>query len=61
MSARCLHRILISALYSFRSRGLGAVIGVARQNGRGPVNLFQKHDANHLVRPGRGAERDAAA
>ena len=33
------------------------MIGVARQNGRGPINLFQKHDANHLVRPGRGAER----
>src|SRR5437764_2113035 len=37
----------------------GAVIGMARQNGRGPIDLFQKHDANHLVRPGRGAERYA--
>ncbi len=33
------------------------MVGMTRQNGRGPVNLFQKHDANHLVRPGRGAER----
>src|SRR5205085_6216770 len=23
----------------------------------GPVNLFQKHDADHLMRPGGGAER----
>src|ERR1700733_673379 len=30
-------------------RASGAVIGVPRQNGRGPVNLFEKHDANHLV------------
>src|SRR6266700_2755141 len=37
----------------------GAVIGMARHNGRGPIKLFQKHDANHLVRPGRGAEGDA--
>src|SRR5437016_7443142 len=37
----------------------GAVIRMARQNGRGPIKLFQKHDANHLVRPGRGAECDA--
>src|SRR5438034_1236210 len=43
----------------FRWRGSNAVIGVARQYGRGPVNLFQKHDARHLVRPGSGAERDA--
>ena len=32
---------------------------MARQNGRGPINLFQKHDANHLMRPGRRAERNA--
>jgi hypothetical protein len=32
---------------------------VAGQNGRGPVNLFQKHDADHLMRPGRRAERNA--
>jgi hypothetical protein len=37
----------------------GAVIGVPSQNGRGPIKLFQKHDANHLVRPGRGAERQS--
>src|SRR5260370_42369605 len=30
---------------------------VAGQNGRGAVNLFQKHDAYDLMRPGRGAER----
>src|SRR6202035_1830388 len=36
-----------------------AMVGVTRQDGRGPVNLFQKHDANHLVRPGRGTERHA--
>jgi hypothetical protein len=35
---------------------LGAVIGVTGQNGRGPVDLFQQHDADKLVRPGRGAE-----
>src|SRR5882724_12758427 len=34
-----------------------AVIWVTRQNGRGPIKLFQKHDANHLMRPGRGSER----
>src|SRR6195256_2309765 len=44
---------------SFRWRGSNAVIGMARQYGRGPVNLFQKHDAHHLVRPGSGAECDA--
>src|SRR5712671_571871 len=44
---------------SFRWRGSNAVIEVARQYGRGPVNLFQKHDAHHLVRPGSGAECDA--
>src|SRR5438309_264164 len=37
----------------------GAVIGMPGQNGRGPIKLFQKHDANHLVRPGRGAECNA--
>src|SRR6267154_2678600 len=40
----------------FRLR-LSAMIVVAGQNGRGPVNLFQKHDAYHLMRPSRGAER----
>src|ERR1700682_2236866 len=34
-----------------------AMVGVTRQDGRGPVDLFQKHDANHLVRPGRGGGR----
>src|SRR5882757_8053237 len=48
-----------SALSMFTSPCLGAVIGVACQNGRGPVDLFQKHDANHLMRPGRRAERNA--
>ena len=43
-------------LRGLRWRGLRAVIGMAGQNGRGPINLFQKHDANHLMRPGRGAE-----
>ncbi len=37
---------------------LCTVIGVTRQNGRGPINLFQKHHANHLMRPCRGAERE---
>src|SRR6266404_9137822 len=45
-------------LYS-RHRALRAMVGVAGQNGRGSVNLFQKHDADHLMRPGRRAERDA--
>src|SRR6266436_153444 len=40
-------------------RGLRAVIRVTRQNGRGPINLFQEHDANYLVRPGRRTERNA--
>src|ERR1700681_3881979 len=40
-----------------RQRVLRAVIRVTRQDGRGPINLFQQHDANHLMRPGRGAER----
>ena len=43
----------------FRWRGLGAVIRVAGQNSGGPVNLFQKHDANHLVRPSGGTERNS--
>src|SRR6185437_7642119 len=30
---------------------LRAVVRMARQDGRGPINLFQKHDANHLMRP----------
>src|SRR5262249_18924509 len=42
----------------FTSSCLGAMVRVARQNGRGPVNLFKKHDANHLVRPGRRTECD---
>src|ERR1700687_6381228 len=42
-----------------RIQGLRAVIRMARQNGRGPIDLFQKHDANHLMRPGRGTERKA--
>src|SRR3954471_4134787 len=29
---------------------------MAGQNGGGPIKLFQKHDADHLVRPGRRAE-----
>src|SRR5260370_10359358 len=41
------------------SPGSGAVIGMAGQNGRGPIYLFQKHDADHLMRPGRRAERNA--
>jgi hypothetical protein len=45
-------------LYS-RHRALGAVVGVAGQNGRAAVNLFKKHDADHLMRPGRRAERNA--
>src|SRR5882724_6369058 len=45
---------VLSALALCASR---AMVGVTRQDGRGPVDLFQKHDANHLVRPGRGAER----
>src|SRR5262245_22323460 len=40
------------------SRGLRAVIGVAGQNRCGPINLFQEHHADHLVRPGCRAERD---
>ncbi len=40
-------------------RALRAMVGMAGQNGRGPVNLFKKHDANHLMRPGRRAERNA--
>src|SRR5215831_12946414 len=28
------------------------------QDGRGPVKLFQEHDTHHLMRPGRGPERD---
>ena len=42
-----------------RHRALRAMVGVAGQNGRGPVNLFKKHDADHLMRPGRRAERNA--
>src|SRR5258708_35039121 len=42
-------------------RPLGAVIGVPRQDGRGPVKLLQKHDTNDLVRPGRSPERDPEA
>src|SRR5258708_21536267 len=38
---------------------LRAVIGMAGQDGRGPINLFQKHDPYHLMRPGRSAERHA--
>src|ERR1700674_1227933 len=45
---------VLSALALCASR---AMVGMTRQDGRGPVDLFQKHDANHLVRPGRGAER----
>src|ERR1700687_2779226 len=41
-----------------RWRGSNAVIGVPRKYGGGPINLFQKHDANHLVRPSSGAERN---
>ena len=35
------------------------MIGMARQNRRGPVKLFQKHHANQLVRPGRGPKRQS--
>ena len=56
---RWLHLDRISVFQSFHLRGLGAVIRMTRQNGRGPINLFQKHDANHLMRPGRGAECNA--
>ena len=55
---RCI-RTPISALY-VHVTGSRAVIRVAGQNGRGPINLFQKHDANHLMRPGRRAERNAS-
>src|ERR1700752_4622476 len=46
----------ISASCVFTSSGLGAMVRGARQNGSGPVNLFEKHDANHLMRPGRRAK-----
>ena len=45
-------------LYS-RHRALRAMVGMAGQNGGGPINLFKKHDADHLMRPGRRAERNA--
>ena len=48
-----------SAFSVFTSPCLGTVIGMASQNGGGPVNLFKEHDANHLMRPGRRAERNA--
>src|SRR3981081_1974465 len=54
--SRCLHWIRSGLLFRLRS---SAVIRVAGQNGRGAINLFQKHDAYHLMRPGRGAERNA--
>src|SRR6185312_4351462 len=50
---------LISAFCIHATMPSGAVIGMAGQNGRGPINLFQEHDANHLMRPGRRAERNA--
>src|SRR3954467_15067440 len=48
-----------SPLSVFTSPRLGTMVGVAGQNGGGPVNLFKKHDADHLMRPGRRAERNA--
>src|SRR4051795_10098268 len=48
-SALCIHATVLSS----------AVIGMAGQYSRGPVNLFKKHDADHLMRPGRRAERNA--
>src|SRR5665647_2877180 len=51
--------IVIGAFQGSHWRGLRAMIGMTGQNGRGPIILFQKQDANHLVRPGRAAERNA--
>jgi hypothetical protein len=36
----------------------GAMIGVARENGAGAVELFEQHDAYQLVRPRGGAESE---
>ena len=52
---RCLHRIRFKPSVPLR---LSAMIRVAGQNGRGAINLFQKHDAYHLMRPGRSTERE---
>src|SRR5690349_17435390 len=38
-------------------RGSCAVIGVAGQNRRGTVQLFEQHDTDQLMRPRRGPER----
>src|ERR1700754_1182813 len=36
---------------------LRPMIGMAGQNGSGPINLFQEHHANNLVWPGCRSER----
>ncbi len=33
------------------------MVGVAAEDGDGPIELFQQHDSHQLVGPGRGAER----
>src|SRR3954469_1065258 len=40
------------------SRALSSMIGVARKDADGAVDLLQQHDAHELVRPGDGAERE---
>src|SRR6201987_3069668 len=37
---------------------LRAVVWMSRQDGRRPVELLQKHDAYHLMRPGRSPKSD---
>src|SRR5579871_5799013 len=51
-------RILSEKIALCLTRILRAMIGVACQNRRGPVELLQKHDADHLMRPGRRPEGD---
>src|SRR5690349_8005481 len=51
--------LLIRSRRRVQPSALTAVIRMAGQDGRGPVDLLQQHDAYHLMRPSGSTERNA--
>src|SRR5688500_4323286 len=58
--ARCLHglRNIFKRRLSLRGLWLRAMIGMAGQDRRRPINLLHQHDPHQLMGPGRRAERE---
>src|SRR6476660_9942294 len=51
------HDLAGKPVSTFPDSASRAVVRMTGQNGSRPINLLQKHDANHLMWPCRAAER----